>query len=96
MAGVSGGREGTWQVSIELKQGCMAARCGEKMWQDGKALAGKPAGVCADPSKVWQQQILAFPKLTLVPCPLPSYCRLVVAEGGEDVTIKVSDEGGGT
>ena len=22
-------------------------------------------------------------------------CRLVVAEGGEDVTIKVSDEGGG-
>lgn len=24
-----------------------------------------------------------------------SACRLVVAEGGEDVTIKVSDEGGG-
>ena len=28
-------------------------------------------------------------------CPAPPRCRLVIAEGGEDVTLKVSDEGGG-
>lgn len=61
------------------------------------ALAGRPAGeaeigLCGH---LAPQQPAPSHTLALVPCPLPSYCRLVVAEGGEDVTIKVSDEGGG-